>query len=209
VELYEVYYNQTGDVQEVIYYFNLPESAVLTGLWLGDSPDRRALGYQVARAAAQGLPQRGPAQRRSGPAEQIGRASTACAFRSSGQISMERGQDKADFETPAALLMDDLPDPAVDGLAAAAPGFKTMFLGWRYAASGQWQPWRKFEMWMPERCPSPPRQPAAHRVDFPGGQSVLAQPAAQVQLPGLPAGAWRSCSTARTACKRTPPGGEA
>lgn len=37
VELYEVYKNQTPEVQEVFYSFSLPESAVITGLWLGDT----------------------------------------------------------------------------------------------------------------------------------------------------------------------------
>jgi putative PEP-CTERM system integral membrane protein len=41
VELYEVYQNQTWQEQEVIYYFSLPESAVLTGVWLNDRPDRK------------------------------------------------------------------------------------------------------------------------------------------------------------------------
>ena len=40
VELYEVYENKTTDVEEVLYYFSLPESAVITGLWLGDSGNR-------------------------------------------------------------------------------------------------------------------------------------------------------------------------
>lgn len=39
VQLYEVYDNQTRDVQEVFYSFSLPESAVITGIWLGDTPD--------------------------------------------------------------------------------------------------------------------------------------------------------------------------
>ncbi|MBE9211506.1 TIGR02921 family PEP-CTERM protein [Plectonema cf. radiosum LEGE 06105] len=39
VELYEVYKNQTPEVQEIFYYFSLPESAVITGLWLGDTSD--------------------------------------------------------------------------------------------------------------------------------------------------------------------------
>lgn len=37
VELYEVYKNQTPEVQEIFYSFSLPESAVITGLWLGDT----------------------------------------------------------------------------------------------------------------------------------------------------------------------------
>ncbi|MEA3341075.1 MAG: TIGR02921 family PEP-CTERM protein, partial [Chloroflexota bacterium] len=55
VELYEVYQNQTAQRQEVVYYFSLPESAVVTGLWLGDSPDRaERFVYRVApRGAAQ------------------------------------------------------------------------------------------------------------------------------------------------------------
>ena len=55
VELYEVYENQTPEVQEVFYYFSLPESAVITGLWLGNS-DNRADRYPFVvspRGAAQ------------------------------------------------------------------------------------------------------------------------------------------------------------
>lgn len=40
VELYELYKNQTPEVQEIFYYFSLPESAVITGLWLGDTNDK-------------------------------------------------------------------------------------------------------------------------------------------------------------------------
>ena len=56
-ELYEIYQNQTGQRQEVVYYFSLPESAVITGLWLGNSPDRNArFSYRVSpRGAAQAL----------------------------------------------------------------------------------------------------------------------------------------------------------
>ncbi|MEA5571961.1 TIGR02921 family PEP-CTERM protein [Calothrix sp. UHCC 0171] len=39
VQLYEVYENKTRDVQEVFYSFSLPESAVITGIWLGDTAD--------------------------------------------------------------------------------------------------------------------------------------------------------------------------
>jgi putative PEP-CTERM system integral membrane protein len=55
VELFEAYENQTSQRQEVVYYFNLPETAVVTGLWLGDSPDRdKRFVYHVApRGAAQ------------------------------------------------------------------------------------------------------------------------------------------------------------
>jgi putative PEP-CTERM system integral membrane protein len=41
IELYEVYNNQTSEVQEVFYSFSLPESAVITGVWLGDTENRQ------------------------------------------------------------------------------------------------------------------------------------------------------------------------
>jgi putative PEP-CTERM system integral membrane protein len=39
IELHEVYENKTNDTQEVFYSFSLPESAVITGLWLGNTAD--------------------------------------------------------------------------------------------------------------------------------------------------------------------------
>ena len=55
VELYEVYENQTDEVEEIFYYFSLPESAVVTGLWLGDTGDRdRRFTFKISpRGAAQ------------------------------------------------------------------------------------------------------------------------------------------------------------
>ena len=55
VELHETYRNQTTELQEIFYYFSLPESAALTGIWLGEA-DNKALSYpfQVStRGAAQ------------------------------------------------------------------------------------------------------------------------------------------------------------
>jgi putative PEP-CTERM system integral membrane protein len=40
VELYEVYNNKTADVEEIFYSFSLPESATITGIWLGDTDNR-------------------------------------------------------------------------------------------------------------------------------------------------------------------------
>lgn len=55
VELYEVYANQTPDVEEIFYSFSLPESAVITGLWLGDSDNlAKRFPFKVSpRGAAQ------------------------------------------------------------------------------------------------------------------------------------------------------------
>ena len=55
VEIHEVYENQTTDVEEILYYFSLPESAAITGVWLGESEDLdKRFAYQVSpRGAAQ------------------------------------------------------------------------------------------------------------------------------------------------------------
>ena len=55
VELFEVYQNHTSTRQEVVYYFSLPETGVVTGVWLGNSPERdERFSFHVApRGAAQ------------------------------------------------------------------------------------------------------------------------------------------------------------
>lgn len=75
VELHEVYENQTIEQQEIFYYFTLPESAAVTGLWLGESEDRGArYRFTVApRGAAQKV-YKAEVRRRMDPAllEQVG-----------------------------------------------------------------------------------------------------------------------------------------
>ncbi len=55
VEIHEVYNNQTPDVEEIFYYFSLPESSSITGLWLGksDQLDDRFAFVVSPRGAAQ------------------------------------------------------------------------------------------------------------------------------------------------------------
>ena len=55
IELYEVYENQTFNVEEIFYSFSLPESAVITGIWLGETNNREnRFPFQVStRGAAQ------------------------------------------------------------------------------------------------------------------------------------------------------------
>jgi putative PEP-CTERM system integral membrane protein len=55
ISIHEVYQNRTSDQQEVLYYFSLPESAAITGLWLGESNDlSKRFAFAVSpRGAAQ------------------------------------------------------------------------------------------------------------------------------------------------------------
>ncbi len=75
VELHETYANQTADSQEVFYYFSLPESAAVTGLWLGETDDRsRRFPFQIATRGAAQKVYKQQVQRRVDPAllEQVG-----------------------------------------------------------------------------------------------------------------------------------------
>lgn len=75
IELYEVYKNQTPEQQEIFYYFSLPESAVVTGVWLGTNANRdQRFPFVVSpRGAAQQVYNQ-EVQRRVDPAllEQVG-----------------------------------------------------------------------------------------------------------------------------------------
>ncbi len=115
VELHEVYANQTYEQQEIFYYFSLPESAVITGLWLGDTDDRaRRFPYVVAtRGAAQAV-YKAEVARRVDPAllEQVGpRQYRLRAFpipaRVRSRIATSTGPDRMHLWMTFQVLPDD------------------------------------------------------------------------------------------------------
>lgn len=75
IEIYEKYLNQTTQEEEVFYSFSLPESAVITGVWLGntDNKDNRFTFQVSPRGAAQKV-YNAQVKRRIDPAllEQVG-----------------------------------------------------------------------------------------------------------------------------------------
>jgi putative PEP-CTERM system integral membrane protein len=197
VALYEVYENQTGQRQEVVYYFSLPETAVITGLWLGDSADKsQAFSYHVApRGAAQAV-YRNEVRRNIDPAlvEQIGPTQYRLRV-----FPIEPQQWQWDEETNRSTL-------------AEAPPMH-LWLTYRTMADGQTWPlpnlsdlrnvyWDEAtvrlvngmetavaEPWLPAALPAAaPITPAAHQTQFADGQVVLAQPASAADLPEIPAG---------------------
>ncbi|MEO0406744.1 MAG: TIGR02921 family PEP-CTERM protein, partial [Cyanobacteria bacterium P01_A01_bin.135] len=74
VELHEVYANTTGEDTEILYYFSLPETATVTGLWLGETGDRKLYNPVVATRGAAQQVYNDQVQRRVDPAllEQVG-----------------------------------------------------------------------------------------------------------------------------------------
>lgn len=201
-ELHEEYRNETGQRQEVVYYITLPESAVITGLWLGNSEVRsERFAYRVApRGAAQQV-YRDQVRVNVDPAlvEQIGpRQYRVRAFpiepKSLGY------EPQTDFGFRASYVKQGPP--------------VHLWLTWRaLAQDNQWklpylaekrnvywddhsmrtingQPTGAVPVWLPATIPAnTPVQPIAHRVDLPGGQTVIAQPVQANALPALPANA--------------------
>lgn len=188
VELHEVYRNRTTRRQEVVYHFSLPESAVVTGVWLGGSEDRAArFAHRVApRGAAQQL-YREEVRRRVDPAlvEQIGPRQYRLRVFPVEPRRWDFGADGRRMQ-------------AVDG-----PPLH-LWLTWRVlAADGAWPLPRLGELrnvywdartvrtvdgavragddpeWLPATAPAGgPIVPAAHRVDVGDGQTVIARPVA-------------------------------
>jgi putative PEP-CTERM system integral membrane protein len=196
-ELYEVYQNQTGQRQEVVYYFSLPESAVVTGLWLGYSPDRDArFSYRVSpRGAAQAL-YRNEVNYSRDPAlvEQIG----------------PRQYRLRIFPIPPqGLRWDD--DASGHSHVVEGPPLH-MWLTWRVLARKDVWPmphlaerrnvyWDDTTVrvlngesvvvddmaWLPASVQATaPVVPVEHRIEFPSGEVVLVRPAPADDLPALP-----------------------
>ncbi len=196
VDLQEVYQNQTTDQQEVIYYFNLPESAVLTGVWLGDNPDKEtAYNFQVApRGAAQAV-YREQVRRSIDPAllEQIGprqyrlRVYPIPPMRTT--YDQRRSRTLVEEAQPLYLWLSWREMAEGDSWPMA----KLAFLRNVYWDNGterlvNGQPMRaEANAWLPASLPvAGENQAQAHRVDLAGGKTVLAIPSGQAVLPDLP-----------------------
>jgi putative PEP-CTERM system integral membrane protein len=186
VELYEVYQNLTGQRQEVVYYFNLPESAVVTGVWLGESADRAARhDFRVApRGAAQAL-YRQEVRRNVDPAlvEQIGpRQYRLRVFPIEPEIRAWNPDSEQMGPAPGpplhlwlsyrVLAADDAwPLPQLAEKRNVFWDEST-----ERTVGGQAVPGAT-EDWLPESVPaSVPVQQTAHRVDFPNGETVIVRP---------------------------------
>ncbi len=199
VELYEVYRNQTGQRQEVVYYFSLPETAVVTGLWLGESADRSQRDkYRVApRGAAQALYQ-SEASRKVDPAlvEQIGpRQYRLRAFPVLPQgLDWDESRDRSTVSPAPPLHLWLTYRALAAGNAWLLPQLgekRNVYWDARTErlVNGRAVKAPPDEAWLPAWLPAAaPVTPVAHRVDFPSGESVVARPVSAAELPVLPGG---------------------
>ncbi len=194
VELYEVYQNQTTQRQEVVYYFSLPETAVITGIWLGNNENRdERFEFRIApRGAAQQLYQE-QVQRRIDPAlvEQIGPSQYRVRVfpiesqrwdwnAENGRSDLLDGPPLHLWLTYQVLANDNawpLPYLAEKRNVYWTDDTVRLVNGAAMADVNE-------KVWLPTAVPATsPITPAAHRVDFPNGQTVLIQPEALVAAP--------------------------
>ncbi len=196
VELFEVYQNQTMENQEVIYYFNLPESAVITGLWLGNTPDREhRVAYQIApRGAAQAV-YRNEIRRNVDPAlvEQIGpRQYRLRAFPVPPKIR-RWNNDRNLWDTTEGrpfYLWLSYRTMLVDGAWPLPHLATSRNIYWdsdTIALINGNSTSLEANAWLPDSVPATQATaPGAHRVDLANGESVLIQPVSQASQPDLP-----------------------
>lgn len=196
VEIFEAYQNQTATRQEAIYYFSLPETAVLTGLWLGNSPDRAdRYSYVVApRGAAQQVYQE-QVQMNIDPAllEQVGpRQYRLRVYPIEPQIwrwdetmrasTVEAGPTLYLWMTYRVLARGDhypLPQLAEKINVYWDRTSQRQING--VAIAGE------TEAWFPEFvAATAPVTPRSHQVVFPSGEAVILRPAADLAQYPLP-----------------------
>ena len=187
VELYEVYQNKTTLPEEVLYYFSLPESAAITGLWLSDEAKvPKKYPFTIApRGAAQQV-YTNQVQRNVDPAllEQVG---------------------------PQQYRLRAFPVPATTQTLGSQTETPRLFLWLQYKVLKQPSGWqlptlreqrnvfwtdatKRFvnaktvsasEQWLPATLPAESTPPTSHQMTLPWGAQLLATPVAQsgYQLP--------------------------
>ncbi len=203
LELHEVYENQTNELQEVVYYFSLPESAVITGVWLGNTPDKsQAFQYQVApRGAAQAVyREQTRVMRDPALVEQIGPRQYRLRVYPVPrlQVTFNQRTNRSTVEEAPPLHMwlswremaaQDIDSPDTWPMPRLA-----------YLRNVYWDQDTERSLngetlkspgddWLPKTVRTTEQSaPIAHRVDLPGEQTVLALPERHLTAPDLPAG---------------------
>jgi len=196
VEVHEVYANQTFAQQEVLYHFSLPETAAITGLWLGTSDERAARhAFRVApRGAAQAV-YRAETVRRVDPAlvEQLG--PRQYRLRAFPVPPRERRWDDAGAVAPRTMAGEPMhlwltyrvlaaTDAASSGAVWPLPRLaekRNVYWDARSVRTVGGAPFDGSTAWLPDALPAsaaPPRQ--AHRIALSGGRSVAIVPASAV-----------------------------
>lgn len=173
VELHEVYENQTLNPEEILYYFSLPESSVVTGLWLGETANRAtSFPFQIAtRGAAQQVYNQ-QVVRNVDPAllEQVGPRN----YRLRAFPIPAQGSGKLHLWMTYKTMKqgNHWPMPTLNEKRNVYWTKSTQHKINGKAASAQ-------DQWLPNTVSANKVQPVAHQLALPSGGTVLAKPFAQ------------------------------
>ena len=169
VELHETYRNQTTELQEIFYYFSLPESATLTGIWLGEA-DNKALSYpfQVStRGAAQKIYKEQLVQRVD-PAllEQVGPQN----YRLRVYPVLAQGQPMNMWMTYKVMKQ------ANSWLLPHLNEQRNVYWNRNTARSIDGKSVALSDKWLPDSIAADKSAPAVHQMTLPNGSNIIAKP---------------------------------
>jgi putative PEP-CTERM system integral membrane protein len=177
VELYEVYENQTLNQEEILYFFSLPESAVVTGVWLGNTADRAdSFPFQIStRGAAQQIYNQ-EVNRRVDPAllEQVGPQNyrlRAFPIPPIGRGKMHLWMTYQVMKQDTGWIMPKLNERR----NVYWTGSTQRKLNGKVISGN--------DQWLPASIPADKAQPVAHQFTLPSGGNILAKPFENYTLP--------------------------
>lgn len=198
-ELHEEYQNESGTRQEVVYYLTLPESAVITGVWLGDSENRaERYEYRVSpRGAAQQV-YREQVRQNIDPAlvEQIGPRQYRVRIFPIEPKSLGIDRNEFGFQTSFVRQGPPLHLWLTWRVMAQDKAWQLPYLAEKRNAYWDAKTTRTVngqplmvnaDDWLPTSLPANDSViPVTHRFDLPDAQSILAQPLDASALPPVP-----------------------
>jgi putative PEP-CTERM system integral membrane protein len=169
VELHETYANQTLDLQEVFYYFSLPESAAVTGLWLGETDDlAKRFPFQIATRGAAQQVYKQQVQQRVDPAllEQVGPQN----YRLRVYPVLPKGQPMHMWMTYKVLKQDgSWPLPRLNEQRNVYWNRNTKRTIDEQAVAGAGE-------WLPQSIAADKSAPKVHQLTLPNGSNIIAKP---------------------------------
>jgi putative PEP-CTERM system integral membrane protein len=169
VELHEIYKNQTFTQEEILYYFSLPESATVTGIWLGETSDRsQSFPFQVStRGAAQKI-YKEQIQQRVDPAllEQVGPQN----YRLRVYPILPQGKPMHMWLTYKAMKQaNGWPLPQLNEQ-------RNVYWNHRTQRTIDGKSVKLTDKWLPDAISAPQSTPEAHQLTLPNGSNILAKP---------------------------------
>jgi putative PEP-CTERM system integral membrane protein len=169
VELHETYQNQTSVQEEIFYYFSLPESATVTGIWLGEA-DNKTLSYpfQVSTRGAAQKVYKEQVQRRVDPAllEQVGPQN----YRLRVYPVLPQGQPMNMWMTYKVMKQaNSWPLPQLNER-------RNVYWNRNTNRTIDGKSVALVDRWLPDSISADKSAPAVHQLTLPNGSNIIAKP---------------------------------